>query len=92
MINDGDNLFKNTHQDGSFCKIGRQSKNQRAVLVSDNVLRSNPDFVVTSKPKRGRPRKSGRALEGADVVVEAVTEISTKKKMKVKCLVHFQPR
>ena len=35
------------------------------VLVSDDV--------VISKPKRGRPRKSGRALE-VDDVVESVTD------------------
>ena len=50
-----------------------QSQSQSGVLVSENVLISNSDFVVTSKPKRGRARKSGRALE-------AVTEITTKNK------------
>ena len=46
-----------------------QNQNQCAVIISDNVLRSNSDFVVTIKPKRGRPRKSGRALGVDDVVV-----------------------
>ena len=69
-----------------------QVRKESEVLFSYNVLRSNSDFVATSKPKRGRPLKSGRALEVDDVVFEAVTDITTNKKMKVKRLVHFQPR
>ena len=49
------------------------------------------DYFVISKPKRGRPRKSGRALE-VDDVVESVSDVTNNKKLKVKHLVHFQPR
>ena len=59
------------------------SHSLREVVVSDDV--------VISKPKRGRPRKSGRALE-VDDVVESVSDVTNKKKLKVKRLVHFQPR
>ena len=60
-----------------------QSHSLREVIVSDDV--------VISKPKWGRPRKSGRAFE-VDDVVESVAEIANKKKVKVKRLVNFQPR
>ena len=60
-----------------------QSHSLREVVVSDDV--------VISKPKRGRPRKSGRALE-VDDVVESVTDVTNKKRVKVKRLVHFQSR
>ena len=69
---------------------------QSAEFISDNAFKSNLEFFVTSKPKRGVPRKSGRALEVDDVVVESVTEIATKKKeskkMKIQRFVNFQPR
>ena len=58
-----------------------QSQSQSAEIISDNVLNSNLEFVVTSYPIRSRPRKIGRALGVEDAVVEAVTEIATKKQI-----------
>ena len=65
-------------------------QSQSEELVSD-VLRSNSDFVVTSKPKRGRPHKSGRALEIGEVKTEIATKKKESKNVKVKRLIQFQP-
>ena len=57
--------------------VAIQSTSQIQSLSND--LRSTTDFVVTSKPKQGRPRKIGRALE-VDNVVETIPEIKKKRK------------
>ena len=68
--------------------VAIQSPSQSHSLSND--LRSTTDtFVVTSKPKQGRPRKIGQALV-VDNVVETIPEIDKRKK--VKRLVQFQPR
>ena len=57
--------------------------------LSNDLRLTTDTFVVTSKPKQGRPWKIGRALV-VDNVVETIPEIAKLKK--VKRLVQFQPR